>query len=155
MGVAPNKFLAKIASDLKKPDALVVVEADKVQKFLDPLPVERLWGVGKQGSKVFQRLGIRTIAQLRQYPLDVLQSRFGSSGEHLWQLARGIDDRAVVPEREAKSISHETTFERDIDDLEILRSWLMELTEQVGWRLRRHQLQGRTVHRKSALPTSR
>jgi DNA polymerase-4 len=148
VGVAPNKFLAKIASDLKKPDALVVVDLDKVQEFLDPLPVERLWGVGKQGSKVFQRLGIRTIEQLRQYPLDILQSRFGSSGEHLWQLARGIDDRAVVPEREAKSISHETTFERDIADLEVLRAWLMELTEQVGWRLRRHQLHGRTVHLK-------
>ena len=73
VGVAPNKFLAKIASDLKKPDALVVVEPDKVQEFLDPLPVERLWGVGKQSSKVFQRLGIRTIGQLRQCPLDVLQ----------------------------------------------------------------------------------
>ena len=86
VGVAPNKFLAKIASDLKKPDALVVVEPDKVQEFLDPLPVERLWGVGKQSSKVFERLGIRTIGQLRQWPLDVLQARFGSSGEHLWQL---------------------------------------------------------------------
>ena len=114
VGVAPNKFLAKIASDLKKPDALVVVEPDKVQEFLDPLPVERLWGVGKQSSKVFQRLGIRTIGQLRQWPLDVLQSRFGSNGEYLWQLAHGIDDRPVVPEREAKSISHETTFEHDI-----------------------------------------
>jgi DNA polymerase-4 len=148
VGVAPNKFLAKIASDLKKPNALVVVEPDKVQEFLDPLPVERLWGVGKQGSKIFQRLGIRTIGQLGQYPLDVLQSRFGSSGEQLWQLARGIDDRAVVPERETKSISHETTFERDIDDLEVLRSWLLELTEQVGCRLRRYKLRGRTVQLK-------
>jgi DNA polymerase-4 len=68
VGVAPNKFLAKIASDLKKPDALVVVEPGKVQEFLDPLPVERLWGVGKQGSKVFQRLGIRTIGQFRSFP---------------------------------------------------------------------------------------
>jgi DNA polymerase-4 len=147
-GVAPNKFLAKIASDLKKPDALVVVAPDKVQEFLDPLPVEKLWGVGKQGSKVFQRLGIRTIEQLRQYPLNILQSRFGKGGEHLWQLARGIDDRPVVPEREAKSISHETTFERDIADLNVLRAWLLELTEQVGWRLRRQQLLGRTVHLK-------
>ena len=148
VGVAPNKFLAKIASDLKKPDALVVVEPDKVQEFLDPLPVERLWGVGKQGSKVFQRLGIRTIGQLRQCPLDMLQARFGSSGEYLWQLAQGIDDRAVVPEREAKSISHETTFERDIDDMEVLRAWLVDLTEQVGCRLRRHGVRGRTVQLK-------
>jgi DNA polymerase IV len=148
VGVAPNKFLAKIASDLKKPDALVVVDPDKVQEFLDPLPVERLWGVGKQSSKVFQQLGIRTIGQLRQRPIDTLQSRFGSSGEHLWNLAHGIDDRAVVPEREAKSISHETTFEHDITDMEVLRAWLVDLTEQVGCRLRRHGLRGRTVHLK-------
>lgn len=148
VGVAPNKFLAKIASDLKKPDALVVVEPEKVQEFLDPLPVERLWGVGQQSSKMFERLGIRTIAQLRQWPVETLKSRFGSNGEYLWQLANGIDDRPVVPEREAKSISHETTFEHDIDSLEILRSWLVELAEQVGCRLRRHKLRGRTVQLK-------
>jgi len=148
VGVAPNKFLAKIASDLKKPDGFVVVEPGHVQEFLDPLPVERLWGVGRQGSKVFQRLGIRTISQLRQWPLNVLQSRLGTSGEHLWQLAHGIDERPVEPEREAKSISHETTFERDIDDAEVLRAWLLDLTEQVGWRLRHHQLRGRTVNLK-------
>ena len=148
VGVAPNKFLAKIASDLKKPDALVVVEPDKVQEFLDPLPVERLWGVGKQSSKVFQQLGIHTIGQLRQWPLDALQGRFGSSGEHLWDLAHGRDDRPVVPEREAKSVSNETTFEHDIADMDVLRAWLVDLTEQVGWRLRRHGLHGRTVHLK-------
>jgi len=148
VGVAPNKFLAKIASDLKKPDALVVVEPDKVQEFLDPLPVERLWGVGKQSSKVFERLGIRTIAQLRQCPLDMLRARFGSSGEHLWDLAHGRDDRPVVPEREAKSISNETTFEHDIADMDVLRAWLVNLVEQVGCRLRRHKLRGRTVHLK-------
>ncbi len=147
-GAARNKSLAKIASDLKKPDGFVVVEHGHVQEFLDPLPVERLWGVGKQGSKVFQRLGIRTIAQLRQWPMESLKCRFGSHGERLWQLAHGIDDRPVVPEREAKSISHETTFEQDIDDLEVLRAWLVDLTEQVGWRLRRYGLRGRTVHLK-------
>jgi DNA polymerase-4 len=148
VGVAPNKFLAKIASDLKKPDALVVVEPDKVQEFLDPLPVERLWGVGKQSSKAFQGLGIRTIGQLRQCPLDVLQARFGSSGEHLWSLAHGRDDRPVVSEREAKSISNETTFEHDISDMDVLRAWLVDLAEQVGYRLRRHGLRGRTVQLK-------
>jgi DNA polymerase-4 len=148
VGVAPNKFLAKIASDLKKPDGFVVVEPDKVQEFLDPMPVERLWGVGKQGSKVFQRLSIRTIGQLRQWPMDTLKGHFGSHGEYLWQLAHGIDDGPVVPEREAKSISHETTFEEDIEDLEVLRAWLVDLTEQVGWRLRRHGLRGRTAQLK-------
>ena len=148
VGVATNKFLAKIASDIKKPDGFMVVEPGQVQEFLDPLPVERLWGVGKQGSKVFQRLGIRTIGQLRQWPIDALKSRFGSQGEHLWQLAHGIDNDPVVPEREAKSISHETTFEHDIDDLEVLQAWLVDLTEQVAWRIRRQGLRGRTVHLK-------
>jgi DNA polymerase IV len=148
VGVAPNKFLAKIASDFKKPDGFMVVEPEHVQEFLDPLPVERLWGVGKQGSKIFQRLGIRTIGQLRQWPVETLTSHFGTQGEHLWQLAHGIDDDPVVPEREAKSISHETTFEQDIDDLDVLRAWLVDLTEQVGWRLRRHGLRGRVVHLK-------
>ncbi|MGA2254966.1 MAG: DNA polymerase IV [Thermoguttaceae bacterium] len=148
VGVAPNKFLAKIASDLKKPDALVVVEPNKVQEFLDPLPVERLWGVGRESSKVFQRLGIHTIGQLRQWPLDTIKSRFGSSGDHLWNLAHGRDDRLVVPERDAKSISHETTFEHDILDMEVLRAWLVDLTEQVGCRMRRHGLRGRTAQLK-------
>ena len=148
VGAATNKFLAKIASDIKKPDGFMVVEPGQVQKFLDPLPVERLWGVGKQGSKVFQRLGIRTIGQLRQWPIDALKSRFGSQGEHLWQLAHGIDNDPVVPEREAKSISHETTFEHDIDNLEVLQAWLVDLTEQVAWRIRRQGLRGWTVHLK-------
>ncbi len=148
VGVAPTKFLAKIASDLRKPDGFVVVEADRVQQFLDPLPVERLWGVGRQSSKVFQRLGLRTIGQLRQWPVEMLQRQFGTHGEHLWQLAHGIDHRKVVPEQEAKSISHETTFETDIDDQDVLRAWLMDLTEQVAWRLRRHELRGRVVHLK-------
>ena len=148
VGVASNKFLAKIASDIGKPDGFVVVEPGREQEFLDPLPVERLWGVGKQGSKVFERLGIRSIGQLRQWPIDTLVSRFGSQGEYLWQLAHGLDDRPVVPEREAKSISHETTFEDDIDDMEVVRAWLLDLTEQVGARLRRKGLRGRTVHLK-------
>jgi len=145
VGVAPNKFLAKIASDLEKPDGFVVVDSERVQDFLDPLPVTRLWGVGRQGSKVLERLRVHAIGQLRQLPVEVLQDHFGSQGEHLWQLAHGIDDRRVVPDREAKSISHETTFATDIDDAEVLRSWMLELTEQVARRLRRHQLRGRTV----------
>lgn len=148
VGVAPNKFLAKIASDFEKPNGFFVVEPERVQEFLDLLPVERLWGVGKQSSKVFQQLGIRTIGQLRQWPIETLKDRFGSHGEHLWRLAHGIDEEPVVPEREAKSISHETTFEEDIADLDVLRSWLVELTEQVAWRLRRHGLRGQTVHLK-------
>jgi DNA polymerase-4 len=145
VGVAPNKFLAKIASDVQKPDGFVVVEAADVQAFLDPLPVGRIWGVGKVTGKVFERLGIRTIGQLRNLSLDSLHEFFGTSAEHYWQLARGIDKRPVVPDREAKSISHETTFAEDIADMDILRAWLVDLVEQVARRLRQHDLRGRTV----------
>ncbi|MEC8337733.1 MAG: DNA polymerase IV [Planctomycetota bacterium] len=145
VGIAPNKFLAKIASDLEKPDGFVQVDPRGVQAFLDPLPVERLWGVGRQTSKVFQRLGVHTISQLRALPLSVLTSHFGSHGEHLSKLAHAIDNRPVVLDREAKSVSNETTFATDLDDQESLRAWLLELTEQVARRLRRHALRGRTV----------
>ncbi|OYV77047.1 MAG: DNA polymerase IV [Chromatiales bacterium 21-64-14] len=145
VGVAPNKFVAKVASDLKKPDALVVVHPGEVQAFLDPLPVGRLWGVGKVAGRRFEEHGIYTIGDLRRRPLDRLRRQFGNAAEHLWRLAQGIDPRAVVPERDARSVSHETTFAVDVDDPQVLRAWLQSLTEQVGQRLRRCGLRGRTV----------
>jgi len=155
VGVAPNKFLAKLASDLEKPDGFVVVEPERVQAFLDPLPVERLWGVGRVSSEALHRLGIRTVGQLRLWSCEALAARFGQAGQHLWQLAHGIDDRRVVPDHEAKSISRETTFDRDVRDPDVLRAWLLELTEHVAWRLRRHSLRGRTVHLKVRFPDFR
>ena len=148
VGVAPNKFLAKIASDLNKPDGFVVVDAGRVHEFLDPLPVGRLWGVGRIAGQVFEKLRVSTIGQVRNMPLNVLREHFGQTGDHLQRLAQGIDERRVVPDREAKSISHETTFAADIREMEVLRAWVLELSEQVGWRLRRHKLRGRTVHLK-------
>ena len=148
VGVAPNKFLAKIASDLEKPDALVTVDPERVQEFLDPLPVGRLWGVGQVTGKVFDRLDVRTIGQLRQMPVELLRQHFGNGGDHLWELAHGIDERPVIAEQEAKSISHEKTFARDLEDPEVLHAWLLELSEQVGCRLRRNGLKGRTVQLK-------
>ena len=148
VGVAPNKFLAKIASDLEKPDGFVVVQRDGIQAFLDPLPVSRIWGVGRQTNKVLERMRVRTIGDLRRRSLAELQRHFGKHGEHLWQLAHGRDERRVVPDREAKSISHETTFARDIEEADTLRAWLLELTDQVARRLRRHGMRGRTVHLK-------
>jgi DNA polymerase-4 len=148
VGVAPNKFLAKIASDIEKPDGFVVVGPQHVQDFLDPLPVSRLWGVGRVTGQSMEQLGIRTISQVRAMSVEILKGHFGAVGEHLWQLAHGIDDRRVVPDREAKSISHETTFAEDIDDCDVLRAWLVELAEQVARRLRRHNLRGRTVQLK-------
>ncbi len=148
VGVAANKFLAKLASDLEKPDGFVVVDPDGVQPFLDPLPVSRLWGVGKASNRSLEKLGVRSVRQLRGLPVETLASQFGSMGEHLWRLARGIDDRPVVPDHQAKSISHETTFAVDIADRGVLRAWLLELVEQVARRLRRHELRARTVELK-------
>ncbi len=148
VGVAPNKFLAKVASDLDKPDGFVVVPADGVQAFLDPLPVETLWGVGRVGGQAFQRLGVDTIGRLRRLAPQDLRRQFGSLGDHLWQLAHGVDPRPVVPDHQAKSISHETTFKIDVRDAQVLRAWLLELTEQVARRVRAGGLRGRTVHLK-------
>ncbi len=145
IGIAPSKFVAKIASDVKKPDAFVVVEPDQVQAFLDPLPVTRLWGVGKVTADVFSRLGLQTISQLRKLSAREITDLIGNSGEHYWQLAHGIDERSVVPDREAKSISHETTFAEDIQDDEVLQDWLSELVDQVARRLRGDDLKGRTI----------
>lgn len=145
VGVAPNKFLAKLASDLDKPDGLVVVPVDAIEAFLEPLPVSRLWGVGAVANRALAEMGVHTIGDLRRLPEDLLAGRFGNSADSLARLARGIDDRPVVPDRDAKSISHETTFTGDIADPQVLRSWLLELTEQVATRLRRHELRGKTV----------
>jgi DNA polymerase IV len=145
VGVAPNKFLAKLASDLDKPDGLVVVPADAIEAFLEPLPVSRLWGVGKVSNRALAEMGVHTIGDLRRLPEDLLRGRFGNSAAGLARLARGIDDRRVVPDRDAKSISHETTFATDIGDAEVLGSWLLELAEQVATRLRRQDLRATAV----------
>lgn len=145
VGVAPNKFLAKLASDLDKPDGLVVVPVDAIEAFLEPLPVSRLWGVGAVSNRELAEMGVHTIGDLRRLPESLLVSRFGKSANHLARLARGIDNRRVVPDRDAKSISHETTFATDITDAEVLRSWLLDLTEQVATRLRRQNLRGKTL----------
>lgn len=148
VGVAPNKFLAKLASDLDKPDGFTVITEDTVQEVLDPLPVSRLWGVGKATMRKMDQLRIQTVGDLRRLSLQQLQDTFGQTGERFWQLARGIDHREVVADREAKSVSHETTFAEDIRDFDVLRAWLLELTEQVARRLRKNKLQGRTIQLK-------
>lgn len=149
IGVAPNKFLAKIASDLGKPDGFVEVSEDGIQEFLDPLPVSRIWGVGKRAEEVLAKLGVDTVQRLRSTPVTSLQHCFGNTtATHLHELAHGRDSRPVVPDQEARSISHETTFPKDVSSPDILRSCLLSLTEQVTRRLRRHQLFGRTVHLK-------
>ncbi len=147
-GVAPNKFLAKVASDLEKPDGLVVVHPDAITEFLDPLPVSRVWGVGAQTQKKLDRYNIRTIGDLRGLSMELLKSIVGVNCEHFYQLARGQDSRVVVPDRDAKSISHETTFHHDLQDPEAILAWLLDLTDQVARRMRRYDMVGRTVQLK-------
>ena len=144
VGVAPNKFLAKLASDLDKPDGFCVVP-EAVQEFLDPLEVGRVWGVGKAAMRKMDRLGVRTIGDLRRIPEDVLRSRFGSWGGKLHRLSRGIDNRAVTPERHAKTISHETTFRVNVTESAVLTAWAAQLAEQVARRLRAHEAKAKTV----------
>jgi len=146
VGVAPNKFVAKIASDFDKPEGFTVVESDQLDEFLEPLPVSHIWGIGKTSQSKLGKLGIHTIADLKAQSESSLQSLFGSTSERLWELARGIDDRPVVSDREAKSFSHETTFAEDITDLNVLLTIASSLTEQVAQRLRQHQRKGRTVN---------
>jgi DNA polymerase-4 len=148
VGVAHNKFLAKVASDASKPDGFLVITPANAQAFLDPLPVSKLWGVGKVGNRRLEKLGIHTIRELRATPRSVLEDLFGSWGEPLSELAQGLDDRPVIPDHKAKSLSHETTFAEDITDIEALRGWLLDLTRQVAARLRCNSLRGRTVHLK-------
>src|SRR5580704_11107589 len=113
-GVAPNKFLAKIASDWRKPDGLFVIQPEAVDTFLPPLPVGRLPGVGKVTEARLEELGIRTVGDLRAHPLDELEDNFGRYGLRLYQLTRGIDHSPVVPDRPTKSISAEDTFAQDV-----------------------------------------
>ncbi len=148
VGVAPNKFLAKLASDISKPDGLLVIEPDQTQEFLSPLPVNRVWGVGARGEKKLQAMGIRTIGDLAGFPEKILVQHFGEMGRHIRQLAQGIDDRKVVPDREAKSVSTETTFQHDIDDSDILRTCLLELVDHLATRLRGQKLRAKTIELK-------
>lgn len=145
VGAAPNKFLAKLASDLRKPDGLVVLEESNFQATIDPLPVRKLWGVGPAVEKQLLRLNIRTIGQLRRVAPDLLRRTLGDSAEHYQALSRGQDDRPVVPDSQAKSIGQEQTFAADVDELPELRRLLLEQVQEVARRLRRQELQARTL----------
>ena len=149
VGIAPNKFLAKIASDLDKPDGLVVVDKGKVQEFLDPLPVRRIWGVGAKTAMVLERLQIRTIADLRKMTYDVLHKTFGAkTASHLFMLAQGKDERPVAPRGRAKSIGNEVTFGEDLQNAEDALQVLLELSVKVGWRLRKAGFKAKTIQLK-------
>jgi len=144
-GVAPSKFVAKIASDLQKPDGLTVVPEEEVKAFLGSLPIDKLWGVGKVTQEALALLSVRTVGDLSRLPLEVLERKFGKHGTHLHLLSQGIDDREVEVSEEVKSIGHEETFADDLLDIEAVRRELLSLATRVSRRLRRHGIAGKTV----------
>jgi nucleotidyltransferase/DNA polymerase involved in DNA repair len=145
VGVAANKFLAKIASDLKKPDGLVVVEPGNEKDFLSQLPIRCLWGVGPKTEDLLKKIGIQKIGQIAAVPLRDMDRLLGETGARLWRLSQGIDDRPVETTWERKSIGHEITFETDTADFDQIRSALLELTEKTARRMRFEKVRARTV----------
>ncbi|MDP2643778.1 MAG: DNA polymerase IV [Desulfobacterales bacterium] len=144
-GVSSLKFVAKIASDMDKPDGLTVVPPDQIKAFLDPLPIHKMWGVGQKTLAEMSRLKIFIFRDLQQMPLEVLEKKFGRQGVKMHRLSMGIDTRQVVPEQDAHSMGHEVTFSRDIMDPDAARKELLSLAMKVARRMRRNGLFGKTV----------
>ncbi len=145
VGLAPNKFLAKLASDLDKPDGLVIIHQEEAAAFIAPLPVSKIFGVGERTQEGLKRLGITTIGQLAAAPGAYLLPVLGNSTEELRQLALGLDDRPVINDWEQKSIGKENTFMADLATEDERHSALWDLCQQVGWRIRLNKKVGHTV----------
>lgn len=148
IGVAPNKLLAKLGSQLQKPDGLVILEKEKVEEILRELPVGRLHGIGPKLEDALKSMGILTCGQLGKVAEPFLRKRFGVIGERLHEMGLGLDDSPVVPfdqEEDAKSISHSVTLEEDTSDRKVLRKVLLQLSERVSKRMRRDSFYGRRV----------
>lgn len=137
IGVAPNKFLAKLGSDLNKPDGLTVITPENLDSVLSPLPIGRIWGIGPKTAAKLESMNLKTIGDLRRLPLEWFIDRFGEDGERFHALAFGRDSRPVTPDSDAKTIGQEQTFGVDVVEAETVRSVLLGQVEQVGWRLRR------------------
>jgi len=144
-GVGPNKFVAKIASGLQKPDGLVVVPPREVDSFLRDLPVHKVWGIGRVTERRLKAMGVETIGQLATVPVQVMQRQFGKSGQRLCELAHGRDDSPVSPVRERKSISLEHTFDTDVLSVQLLKRVVGDQAEKVAARARSRGLRARTV----------
>lgn len=155
VGIAPNKMLAKLCSKAAKPDGLKILPPEEVDGFISALPVGKLWGVGERTRSCLHRQGVYFVRDLRKFDLATLRKRFGAWGESLRVMAWGIDDTPLHPyyeKSEAKSLGHEETFERDIGEREKLLAHLMELSEKVAMRLRKHRYVTRLVTVKRKLP---
>jgi len=144
-GVASSKLVAKIASDMNKPDGLTIVPRGKEREFLAPLRVGRLWGVGEATRSALAELGVMKIGDLAGIPEEEVVRKLGRHGGHLHRLARGIDDRDVKPEREIRSMGRENTFDKDLVEILDLRRELLDIATRTAARLRNHRLKGRTV----------
>ena len=145
VGLAPNKFLAKMASDLQKPDGFTVITHEKARSFIAPLPVTKIFGIGGAAKQMLAQFGIATIGQIANADRSILQKVFGKNADKVQQLAMGLDDRPVVPETAPKSIGRETTFEKDLYTFEDCKAAILELSGQTGFRLRNKGYSGRTV----------
>ena len=152
VGIAPNKFLAKLGSDLEKPDGLVIIRREDIERVLWPLPISRIWGVGRKTEERLAAFGYRCIGDIAKARADVLERQVGGRlARHLAELAHGRDDRPVETQREAQSIGKETTFEEDLKSRTEAEKHLLSLSAQVGWRLRREGKQAHTVQIKIRL----
>ena len=145
VGLAPNKFLAKMASDLQKPDGFTVITHEKARIFIAPLPVTKIFGIGGAAKQMLAQFGIATIGQLANADRSILQKVFGKNADKVQHLAMGLDDRPVIPETAPKSIGRETTFEKDLYTFEDCKAAILELSGQTGYRLRNKGYSGRTV----------
>jgi DNA polymerase-4 len=146
VGIAPNKLLAKIASDLDKPDGLTVITQDDIETRIWPLPARRLWGVGPKSAEKLTKIGVEKIGELAGLPKETLIACCGrSQGNYLYQAARGIDERPLVTHRKPKSIGRETTFQRDVSDRPTLEAKLIGLTKDVVSRMRSRGLRAKTI----------
>ncbi len=146
IGIAPNKLLAKMASDMQKPDGLTVIMEDDIQSRIWPLSVRKLWGVGPKTEAYLKEMGVQTVGDLVSLSLDRLIEEFGQSyGSYLYEASRGIDESPLVTRWEPKSISRETTFQRDVDNWQVIAKTLAELTKEVVINMKEEGYQGRTV----------
>jgi len=145
IGIAPNKFLAKVASDMRKPDGLFEVPAGTEKDFLKDLPVGRIWGVGPKTEERLRFLGIGTIGEVAARSQGFWRQRLGRSGEHLWQLSQGIDSRPVQPDSGFKSLSQEHTFGEDTGNIAQMKETLLALCEELARRARQHHALARTI----------
>jgi DNA polymerase-4 len=145
VGVAPNKFLAKLASDLKKPDGLMIIKADEIEQTLSPLSISRIWGIGPKTTKRLNDFGVKLIGDLRKLSPEFLKKRFGIEADRYLKLSVGDDERTVTPDHQAKSIGQERTFGVDLVEPDHVRGALLHQVEQVARRLRKHSFKARGV----------